>query len=55
MSVCQYCNRPLDADYEEIGLCPKCLDNMDDGYDDYDSGERDIDYFTGIPPAEDDY
>lgn len=29
MSVCQYCDRPLDHDYEDIGTCPYCLDRQE--------------------------
>ena len=57
MSVCQVCNKPLPVEYSEQGLdiCANCLDNMDDGYEDYDDGSRDLNYFSGMRDAEDDY
>lgn len=45
IQVCKYCERKLDEDYEEIGICPKCLDSMDD--DDYDK-ECDKLYYGNI-------
>ncbi len=35
MSVCLNCERTLDEEYSEIGLCPKCLDlNFSDDVED---------------------
>ena len=50
MSVCLECNRPLDEDYEEIGLCPKCLDIAYDIENDY----KDNWYFATVNGITDD-
>jgi len=40
MSVCKYCERPLNVDFEDIGICSKCLDAGDNDL----NAEDDIHY-----------
>jgi len=42
IQVCKYCEKKLDEDYVDVGVCPRCIDNME--YEEYDKEEDKLYY-----------